>query len=241
MRRLLAGVAVLLAVTGCRAVTTPDSGEQARLAISEPLPLPNTDALHDYTAVSAGSVQAVIPHQWDSTAVEGESLHVGIMASPRLEAFKRLDGSVQGIAATWLDSAEAGIPFDYYYLAASGGVLRTLTEREGCHRDYHLVIVDHRPDSAGAASSPADYVARAGGTCLTPVGVTRWAYVVAAPGYGPVREMGIPSSGLYMVLAVVLDSPDTQRELRQLLLRARFGDAPVSDLLAAARQSRAQI
>lgn len=240
MRRLVASVAVLAAVTGCQAVAAPEGGEQLGFSSSLPLPVPGPEilSLQAYTAVSAGSVRAVVPHRWDSTVVTGQgSLRLGIVASPRLDAFQRMDGSVQGVSATWLDSAKARIPTDYYYLAASAGVLRSLTDREGCRRSYHRVIVDHRPDAAGTATSPADYVARAGGTCMSNAGLTRWAYIVAAPGFGPVREMGIPSSGLYMVVAVVRESPDTRQELRQLLLTARFGDSPVSHLLAAARRS----
>jgi hypothetical protein len=52
--------------------------------------------------------------------------------------------------------------------------------------------------------------------------------------------MGIPNSGLYVVVAVVRDNPDAAQQLRSMLLSARFGDASVEDLLAAARLSAQQ-
>jgi hypothetical protein len=48
------------------------------------------------------------------------------------------------------------------------------------------------------------------------------------------RRVGIPASGLYMVVAVV---PDTQRSrgmLNALLAHTSFGDASISDLIQAA-------
>ena len=45
-------------------------------------------------------------------------------------------------------------------------------------------------------------MAQGKGTCNIHGTPTRWAYFVAAPGFGPVRRMGIPASGLYVVVAV---------------------------------------
>jgi hypothetical protein len=42
-------------------------------------------------------------------------------------------------------------------------------------------------------------------------------------------------------VAVVRDSPDAARQLRNMLLAAQFGDASVQELLAAARLSAGQV
>jgi hypothetical protein len=69
----------------------------------------------------------------------------------------------------------------------------------------------------------------------------RWAYFVAAPGYGPVREVGIPSSGLYVVVAVMRDSPQAPHLLGRLLKSTEFGGVSVPELIEAARPIRAPI
>jgi hypothetical protein len=98
------------------------------------------------------------------------------------------------------------------------------------------VIVDHRPAYAsGDALSPGDYVATGGGLCSAGGRPTRWAYFVAAPGYGPVRELGIPSSGLYVVIAVMPDSRRAPQMLGRMLERTEFGGSTVAELIAAAR------
>jgi hypothetical protein len=240
MRRLLSIAVVVLAASSCRDAGTPSSSEVADPLVVTPLPDP-------YSQVTAGPVQVLVPDRWDSAWLGGPSHpHEGLVASPRLDDWRRMDGSVQGVAAVWLDVARGGIPSDYYYLAASGPVLENLTDRAGCESTYHRVVVDHEPgffpgprDRVG--SSPGDYVARGAGTCPGQGGLTRWAYFVAAPGLGPVRQVGIPNSGLYVVVAVVRDSPDADRQLRNMLLAAQFGDASVQDLLAAARRSAGQI
>ena len=61
----------------------------------------------------------------------------------------------------------------------------------------------------------------------------RWAYVVAAPGYGPVREIGIPSSGLYVVMAEV-SGPNAEVLLKEMFQRASFGDSTLNQLVQAA-------
>ena len=63
----------------------------------------------------------------------------------------------------------------------------------------------------------------------------RWSFYVAAPGYGPARELGIPSSGLYVAAAVTRDSPRASDRLAQLLRHVRFGDAGFGDFIRAAR------
>jgi hypothetical protein len=98
------------------------------------------------------------------------------------------------------------------------------------------VIVDHAPSYAhGDADSPGDFIARGHGMCEVGPTPTRWAYYVAAPGFGPAREVGIPSSGLYVVVAVMPDGPRTPELLNKLLQRTEFGGATIQDFIAAAR------
>lgn len=75
------------------------------------------------------------------------------------------------------------------------------------------------------------------GSCRTEGTPTRWAYVVAAPGFGPMRQMGIPTSGLYVVIAVVPERRSGHL-LKQILAAARFGDTSISEFLRAARDTR---
>ena len=63
---------------------------------------------------------------------------------------------------------------------------------------------------------------------------TRWAYFVAAPGYGPVHEVGIPASGLYVVVAVAPEGDRAASLLDRLIRHTSFGGSSVVDLVAAA-------
>jgi hypothetical protein len=136
----------------------------------------------------------------------------------------------------WVDGTEVGVPSDYYYLAATGTALDLITGSKRCSGTRHDVIVDHLPAYAqGAPDSPGDFVARGDGTCIVRDQVTRWAYFVAAPGYGPVREVGIPNSGLYVVVAVMPESPRASFLLGRLLERTEFNGASVPEMIAAAR------
>jgi hypothetical protein len=57
--------------------------------------------------------------------------------------------------------------------------------------------------------------------------------VVAAPGYGPIRSVGIPNSGLYVVMAEV-GGPHAGALLQEMLAQATFGDTTVPQLVRAA-------
>ena len=67
------------------------------------------------------------------------------------------------------------------------------------------------------------------GMCKAGRRSTKWAYFVAAPGFGPIRDIGIPTSGIYVVIAVV-SGPRAGSLLKQLLAGARFGDASISEI-----------
>jgi hypothetical protein len=135
----------------------------------------------------------------------------------------------------WVDGTRVGVPSDYYYLAATRPALDLITHSESCSRTREEIFANHRPAfESGPTSSPGDFVARGHGTCVIGHTPSRWAYFVAAPGYGPVRSVGIPSSGLYVVVAVLRDTRRAATTLRTLVDGARFGDAGVPELIAAA-------
>jgi hypothetical protein len=58
---------------------------------------------------------------------------------------------------------------------------------------------------------------------------------VAAPGFGPARQVGIARSGLYVVVAVMRASPEAHQLLDRMLAHTRFGDAAIDDFVAAVR------
>jgi hypothetical protein len=160
----------------------------------------------------------------------------GLVAGTRPNPWGGDRPPAEGYAAMWIDGTRVGVPSDYYYLAATGPALDLITHAAQCTATQERVIVDHRPEFAdGVQGSPADYVARGQGTCTIGRQPTRWAYFVAAPGYGPVREIGIPTSGLYLVVAVMHDGPRAPHVLDRILDRTRFGGSTVSQLIAAAR------
>lgn len=191
-----------------------------------------------FRQVTSGPVRAVIPDGWEPVAAgASDDPQGGIIARPRPGAWE--DGRIrEGMAVLWVDGTKVGVPSDYYYLAASEPALGFLRGSTRCSATRERVIADHLPAwASGDSDSPGDYVARGSGRCRVGGSAMRWAYFVAAPGYGPVRELGIPSSGMYLVVAVVPDGPRAPAMLNRLLLRTTFGDATVQDLIAAARRT----
>jgi len=191
-----------------------------------------------FEMISAGEVQALVPKQWNAAPIADDPLREGVVASPNLDGWATMDGTVPGLEAMWVDVGRVGIPFNYYYLAASGAAIPEVATSRTCRSAHLEVIVDHRPVFAGDTWSPSDYAVRGSGTCRSRGHHTRFAYFVAAPGFGPVRHVGIPSSGLYVVLAVVQDSPDAAKRLRTMLMSARFDTTSVSQLIHAAKRSQ---
>lgn len=233
MRRIVATLVIALVATACRGVgdATPDPYGSTT---AHPFTVVETPSPFD--AIAAGPVQGIIPDAWQPIAphIHG-AVHQGFSASPRPRAWQRMDGSVAGMAATWVDVSNVGVPSDFYYLAATGPALGRLVDGDGCTARTRQILVDHRPEFfAGRDGSPGDYVARGRGVCGDGASITRWAYFIAAPGFGPVRKIGIPSSGLYVVVAVLPDSTEAGDRLRRILAGARFGDASLIDLAHAA-------
>jgi hypothetical protein len=188
--------------------------------------------------VQAGSVQALIPDGWVAQPLPSSRYpQEGFVASPRLEQWEREAGTVGGMEAFWIDVAKLQIPSDYYYMVAQGPAMAALAANKNCRSATEEIYIDHPPDFTGRRFSPGDYVMSATGTCRTQGKPTRWAYVVAAPGFGPMRRMGIPTSGLYVVIAVV-PGKRAGELLKQILEAARFGDTSISQFLKAARTTR---
>lgn len=230
VRRVLTIGVVALVAAGCRdaaMVASPPAGPTQLLIRESPSP---------YREVTAGAVSAILPDSWTADlAGANDDPRQGLVAGPRADVWNGHRLPTEGFAAVWIDGAAVGVPSDYYYLAASRA-LDFLARTDGCSAGRHRVFVDHRPAfAAGGPQSPGDYIASGGGRCMVGDQPSRWAYFVAAPGYGPVRELGIPSSGLYLVVAMTPDAPGAPHLLTRLLERTEFGGASVADLIAAVR------
>ncbi len=231
VRRITTILVVGLVAAGC--------GEAMGTADVSPIPaeLQIRESPSPFRQVSAGFVSTVIPDGWRPRLAGAiDDPRQGIIAGPRPRAWALDRPPGEGLAAMRVDGAAVGVPSDYYYLAATGPVLDVLTGSKQCRATRHFVVVDHLPAFAqGAADSPGDYVAHGQGICTVRNHPTRWAYFVAAPGYGPVREVGIPSSGLYLVVAVMPASPGAPSLLNRLLARTEFNGSSVSEMIAAAQ------
>ncbi|HEY3210841.1 MAG TPA: hypothetical protein VGL18_13835 [Actinomycetota bacterium] len=234
-----AGVAVsvmVVALTACTNVPAAHEASVPRTVFAVHHLPPSPSPLR--TEVRAGSVQALIPDGWIAQPLPTARYpQEGFVASPRLEQWESAAGSVGGMEAFWIDVAKLQIPSDYYYMVAQGPAMAALAANKNCRSASEEIYIDHPPDFTGRRFSPGDYVMSATGTCRTQGKPTRWAYVVAAPGFGPMRQMGIPTSGLYVVIAVVPGKRAGQL-LKQILEAARFGDTSISDFLQAARNTR---
>jgi hypothetical protein len=184
--------------------------------------------------VRTGQVRAIFPESWEARPLAASAVHQeGFVASPRVDRFERGAGGIQGIEAFWVDVAKLEIPTNYYYLAARNEALSALSTSKSCRAARRDVLVDRPPDFTGRTFSPSDYVVSASGTCQSGGRPTRWAYVVAAPGFGPIRQMGLPTSGLYVVVAVV-SGRGSDRLLREMLDGTQFGGTPISQIVTAA-------
>jgi hypothetical protein len=151
-----------------------------------------------------------------------------------------MDGGVPGMSATWVDATRVGMPSDFYYVAASGPLLSALTDSRRCSPESHRVFIDRRPDFSPNGPAHGDYVAEGEGTCDVRGISTRWAYFVAAPGYGPVHEVGIPASGLYVVVAVTPEGERAAALLDRLIRHTTFGGSSVGELVEAVGRGTAR-
>jgi hypothetical protein len=229
VRSALLGFIMTFAAVSCAAADSqPQARPQAQIQIHP------TDS--PYVQVDAGEVHALVPHGWQAVPANADGIREGFVASPQPSAWGAFDGETYGMAATWIDATQVGVPSDFYYLAATGPLLAQLTAMPGCRMKQHTVFADHMPSfvPTGAAGSAGDYVARGEGICRAPDRpATRWSYFIAAPGFGPARSIGIPSSGLYLVVAMTRESPRAHQILDRLLDSIRFGSAGILDFTRA--------
>lgn len=230
MRTAVVAVAIALVGAGCTAPSADDPSSLADPFEVRPSPTP-------FTQVTAGAVSAIVPDGWEAHPAGGGGFRGGFSASPHPDAWRRMDGAVPGMSATWVDATRVGVPSDFYYLAATGPLLSTLTRSPVCRAETQRVFVDRKPVFSIIGRTHGDYVARGEGTCEVRGGSTRWAYFVAAPGFGPVHRVGIPSSGLYVVVAVAPDGDRAPALLDRLIRTTTFGESTVRDLLEAAVRS----
>ena len=187
--------------------------------------------------VSADGVSALIPDGWVARPADDEAPYQGLTASPGPAVFESAILR-QGLIATRIDAADVGAPSDFYYLAAKGPVIAQVTRARGCHVTDQRVFADHRPAwLQGSRMSPGDFVASASGSCTRNGRTTRWSYFVAAPGFGPARERGIPGSGLYLIVAATPAAPGAERTLAEMIGNVRFGQDTARDFVQAVRAS----
>jgi hypothetical protein len=206
----------------------------ATAPVVSPIPT-GTSRAEALRPVAAGHVRALVPNGWEVQLIGSGTTHrVGFKAATSLDEWKATKGRAQGIEAYWVDAADVGVPTDYYYLAARGPASRRLAAKADCRSTGRRVLLDDRPRFDRRIDSPGNYVAVATGTCRSTKSTTRWASFVAAPGYGPVRQLGIPESGLYYVLVVVKDGPRAKDRIGRLLEGVSFGGTPVTDFLRVA-------
>jgi hypothetical protein len=231
VRRLLLGIVAALTAAGCTAHAAEPSGPGGGLLIS---PSPTA-----FQLVTAGQVHGAVPDGWYAFPADPvDGMRGGFVASPRAGGWPDIDGTSVGMAATYVDATRVGVPSDYYYLAANGPLLSRITTSGNCRDRATEVYLDRRPTFDPTRPSPGHFMAEGEGICRRGSQLTRYAYFVAAPGYGPVHELGIPASGLYVVVAVVPQQDGAHSLLRELFRQTRFGDDGIRDFLAIARTSR---
>jgi hypothetical protein len=208
-------------------------GDPSRFSV-HPWPAPESPS--PLVQVQAGNVQGIIPGSWEARLLPQTRFpQQGFMASPKIADWEAGIRHVAGAEVFWIDLGQVEIPSDYYYLVARGPAMAALVSDQSCQPSMQRVVVDNPPDFSGRRFSPGDYVMSARGTCDADGERARWAYVVAAPGFGPVRQVGIPNSGLYVVVAVV-SGRRSRVILDEIMRGARFGDASIDQIVATARQ-----
>ena len=186
--------------------------------------------------VSAFGVSAIVPDDWVVASPDDATYALGVAASPGPQARIGAVPMEQGLIATRVDATVVGAPSDLYYLAAKGPIFGHVSDEDRCRVTDEEIYADHAPTAVtGRRASPGDFVATATGTCARRHTATRWSSFVAAPGFGPARERGIPGSGLYLIVASTPAAPGAARTLAQMIGRVRFGDDGMRDFVHAVR------
>lgn len=236
VRRVLLAIVAGVTSWGCGLATSPAGLAEPAGAIQivkSPSP---------YTFVTAGDVRGTVPDGWFVAPVDASAgIRSGFVASPRAGGWQDANGATVGLSATWVDATRVGVPSDYYYLAANGPLLSRLTSSANCRDGSEVIYLDRRPTMDPYRSSPGHYMASGQGVCHQGQRDTRYTYFVAAPGFGRIHEVGIPRSGLYVVVAVVPRQDGSHELLRHLIRGTTFGDTAVLDFVAIACDVRRQL
>jgi hypothetical protein len=228
VQKAILGLVVTFAAVSCTGVSARTPAAAVPAILIEPTGSP-------FLRVTSGSVTGLVPHGWQAITVDGVGLHQGFVASRQPDTWLEERPTAAGIAATWIDATQVGVPSDLYYLPASGPLVWRFRDHRRCTASFQEVFADNVPTFMhGASDSTGDYVARGGGVCPTRDGPTmRWSYFVVAPGFGPAGRIGIPGSGLYLVVAATRESPRASRILAALLDHVRFGRDGIGDFVRA--------
>lgn len=229
MRARLAALVLVCALAGCVRVPLQRTDIAAATGFST---RPSALGLE----VRAGLVQGLIPATWEAAPLPSERYPGrGFVASPSLSEWERGAGTVGGAEAFWVDEGDAEISAEYFYLVARGPAIGPLATNKRCQLLQQRVYLDDRPDFTGRSGSPGDYVTSGKGVCGSARNIVRWQFVVVAPGYGPIRQLGIPTSGLYVVIAAA-SGRHAPKLLRRIIHATRFRDTSISEIIQAARQ-----
>ncbi|MDQ3990787.1 MAG: hypothetical protein M3245_00550, partial [Actinomycetota bacterium] len=202
-------------------------------AASLPAPRAPVAQAGPVVVVDTDGVRMRIPSDWDvrSLRVPGASA-IGIQAS---RGRWRSPDAIEGIEAYWVDATKVRVPSDYYYLLARARAAEHFSiPRSRCTQKGRRILANNRPLFGRHVESPGDYVVTATGTCRRGDRVTRWVSFEAAPGFGPVRDLGIPRSGYYSVLVMVPEGPNADRRARRLMRGVSFGGTSVRTMMRAA-------
>jgi hypothetical protein len=203
-------------------------------------PPPNAGAATDarFTRVTAYGVSAIVPDDWVVAPADDDAYSIGVSATPGPYPGSEGVPVAQGLLATRVDATAVGAPSDLYYLAARGPIIAHARRDARCKVTDKRVYANHAPAAVtGRVDSPGDFVATGTGRCRSPKEVTRFSYFVAAPGFGPARERGIPGSGLYLIMASTPAAPGAAHTLAQMIGRVRFGQDGARDFVQAVRAS----
>lgn len=229
VRRVLLAIVAGVTSWGCGLAPSsadPDVAADTIQIVRSPSP---------YTFVTAGDVRGTVPDGWFVSPVHTSTgIRSGFVASPRAGGWPDATGTAVGLSATWVDATRVGVPSDYYYVAANGPLLSRLTSSANCRDQSELIYLDRRPTMNPDRWSPGHFMASGQGVCHRGQRDTRYTYFVAAPGFGRIHEVGIPRSGLYVVVAVVPREEGSHELLRRLIRGTSFGDTAVRDFLALA-------
>lgn len=203
--------------------------------------------------VVAGQITVFVPRDWDVRPLASHAAHryglavsidastsIDLRGSPEVARWQQEPRAELGLQAYWVNAARIQVPSDYYYLAARGTALERPFAIKACREEQRNVLSDHRPVLDRRLYSAGDFVATAVGTCRVGEVTTRWASFVAAPGFGPVREVGIPESGLYYAVVVMPDGPRVAERIHDVLMQVSFGGTTVSEFLQVARFGQQQ-